>query len=204
MLRRRLFRLAGRQHGFFTAAQAVEIGYSHQAQKHHVDSGNWLRVERGIFRIPDWPAHHFDHLVRWTLWSGGVGVVSHASALAVQDLGEVDPAVVHLSVPTRFRRSAAGVCLHRPLPPEEHIEDRGGYRVTTPSRALAECAEAKIEQQWLDSALGEALERGLTTPRRLRDAAAELGPTAGTRGKSSRRCGTSRRPRRRSAHRPGR
>ncbi|TDB92129.1 hypothetical protein E1091_13280 [Micromonospora fluostatini] len=177
-LRRRLSRLAHRQHGFFTAAQAVEIGYSHQAQKHHVDSGNWLRVDRGVFRFPEWPAHQFDHLVRWTLWSGGAGVVSHASSLAAQDLGEVDPALVHLSVPERFRRSAPGVVLHRPLPPEEHIDDRDGYRVTTPSRALAECAEAKIEQHWLNSAVSEALDRGVTTPRRLRDAASELGPTA--------------------------
>ncbi|MGC4804900.1 type IV toxin-antitoxin system AbiEi family antitoxin domain-containing protein [Micromonospora sp. DT233] len=177
-LRRRLFGLAGRQHGFFTAAQAVEVGYSHQAQKHHVDSGNWLRVGRGVFRISEWPAQQFDHLVRLTLWSGGVGVVSHASALSAHDLGEVDPGRVHLSVPTRFRRTTAGTVLHRPLPPEEHIEDRDGYRVTTPSRALAECAEARIEQQWLDSAVGDALERGLTTPRRLRDAAAQLGPTA--------------------------
>ena len=50
--------------------------------------------------------------------------------------------------------------------------------MTTPGRALAECAEAKIEQQWLESAVNDALERGLTTPRRLRDAAAELGAVA--------------------------
>jgi len=177
-LRRELFRLAGRQHGFFTAAQAVKIGYSYQAQKYNVDAGNWLRVDRGVFRIPEWPTHPFDHLVRWTLWSGGQGVVSHASALVVHDLGEIDPAVVHLSVPAGFRRSARGIRLHRPLPPATHVEDREGYRVTTPGRALAECAEAKIEQQWLESAVNDALERGLTTPRRLRDAAAELGAVA--------------------------
>ncbi|NES13372.1 MULTISPECIES: type IV toxin-antitoxin system AbiEi family antitoxin domain-containing protein [Micromonospora] len=176
--RRRLFRLAARQHGYFTAAQAVEAGYSHQAQKYHADCGNWVRVDRGVFRMPDWPAHQFDHLVRWALWTGGAGVVSHATALSVHDLGDVDPAVVHLSVPTRFRRSAPGIVLHRPLPPDQHIEDREGFRVTTPSRALAECAQTKIEQQWLDGAVAEALGRGLTTPRRLRATAAELGPTA--------------------------
>ncbi|MFI2708983.1 type IV toxin-antitoxin system AbiEi family antitoxin domain-containing protein [Micromonospora sp. NPDC018662] len=176
--RRRLLSLAARQHGYFTAAQAVEAGYSHQAQKYHVDCGNWVRVDRGIFQIPDWPAHQFTPLVRWVLWSGGRGVVSHASALSLHDLGDVDPAVVHLSVPPRFRRSAAGVVLHRDLPPAEHIEDREGFRVTTPSRALAECAQGRIEQQWLNDAVTDALGRGLTTPRRLRAAATELGPTA--------------------------
>lgn len=177
-LRRKLHRLAAQQHGYFTANQALKIGYSYQAQKHHVDYGNWLRVDRGLFRIPDWPAHEHDHLVRWTLWSGGVAVVSHATALSVHGLGDVDPAVVHLSVPRHFRRPATGLVLHRPLPPTQHIQERDGYRVTTPGRALAECAEARIEQQWLDTAVAEALARGLTTPRRLRDAAAELGPAA--------------------------
>ncbi|MPZ28149.1 MAG: hypothetical protein GEV12_17495 [Micromonosporaceae bacterium] len=177
-LRRRLRRLAARQHGLFTAAQAVKIGYSHQAQKHHVDYGNWLRVERGMFRIPEWPADEHDHLVRWTLWSGGVAVVSHATALSLHDLGDVDPPRVHLSVPASFRRSASGLVLHRQLPPEQHVEERDGYYVTTPARALAECAEERMEQQWLDSAVAEALGRGLTTRRRLRDAAAELGPAA--------------------------
>ncbi|MEV4844144.1 type IV toxin-antitoxin system AbiEi family antitoxin domain-containing protein [Micromonospora matsumotoense] len=176
--RRALFQLAARQHGYVTAAQAVEAGYSHQAQKYHVDRGNWVRVDRAVFRLLDWPAHPEDHLVRWVLWSGGLGVVSHASALSVHDLGDLDPAKVHLSVPARFRRSASEIVLHRPLPPDIDIEDREGFRVTTPSRALAECAQARIEQHWLDGAVAEALSRGLTTPRRLRAAATELGVAA--------------------------
>lgn len=177
-LRRRLNRLAADQHGYFTAAQARQIGYSHQAQKYHVDYGNWQRVDRGLFRLPEWPVDEFDHLVRWTLWSGGVAVISHATALSVHGLGDVDPVAVHLSVPRQFRRSATGLVLHRGLPPPRHIEERDGYRVTTPGRALAETAEARLEQQWLDSAVAEALTRGLTTVRRLRDTAAELGPAA--------------------------
>lgn len=177
-LRRRLQRLAADQHGYFTAAQALETGYSYQAQKHHVDYGNWIRVDRGLFRIPEWPASQDDHLVRWTLWSVGQAVVSHATALSVHNLGDVDPAAVHLSVPNNFRRSAAGLILHRPPPPSEHVEERDGYRITTPGRALAECAEMRIEQQWLDGAVEEALNRGLTNARRLRDVAANLGPAA--------------------------
>jgi hypothetical protein len=133
---------------------------------------------RGLFRLLEWPTDEHDHLVRWTLWSGGVAVVSHLTALSMHDLGDVDPARVHLSVPAGLRRSAAGLVLHRPLPPGHQVEDRGGYRVTTPTRAIAECAQARIEQQWLDVAVGDALARGLSTPRRLRDAAAELGAAA--------------------------
>jgi hypothetical protein len=176
--RRRLQSLARAQRGYFTAAQALVIGYSYQAQKHHADHENWMRVDRGIFRLPEWPFDEHDHLVRWTLWSGGLGVVSHATALTVHDLGDVDPAVIHLSVPRDFRRMARSLVLHRPSPEAKYVEERDGYRITIPGRALAECAELRIEQHWLDVAVGEALSRGLTTPRRLRDIAADIGPAA--------------------------
>jgi hypothetical protein len=178
VLRRKLQKLVAHQHGYFTAAQAVEVGYSYQAQKHHVDYGNWTRVDRALFRIPEWPADQHDNLVRWTLWSGGVAVVTHATALAVHSLGDVDPAVVHLSIPKDFRRRAAGLVLHKPLPPASHIEERDGFCISTPGRAIAESASARIEQEWLDGAVAEALATGMTTPRRLRDIAVELGPIA--------------------------
>jgi hypothetical protein len=50
-LRQALYRLAAGQAGFFTAAQALGLGYSYQAQKYHVDHGNWVRVDRGIFVV---------------------------------------------------------------------------------------------------------------------------------------------------------
>lgn len=177
-LRRNLWKLVVEQHGYFTASQAREIGYSYQAQKHHVNAGNWLRVDRALFRMPDWPSDKYDHLVRWTLWSGGVAVVSHATALSVHELGDYNPAQIHLSVPSDFRRSAPTLVLHRPLPATIYVEDRSGYRITTPERALAETAAASGEQQWLDGAVAAALDQGLTTPRRLRDLAASLGPAA--------------------------
>lgn len=177
-LRLGLMRLAARQHGYFTAAQARDLGYSYQAQKFHADHGNWVRVERGLFHIPEWPVSDDDHLVRWTLWSGGVAVVSHHSALALHGLGDVDPARVHLSVPPGFSKRAETVVLHRQDVVSEDIEEREGYRVTLPTRALAECAADGVEQELLDGAAAEALARGVTSRRRLRDTAARLGPRA--------------------------
>jgi len=68
-LRQNLYRRAASQAGYFTAAQAIDIGYSYQAQKYHVDHGNWLRLDRGLFRIPEWPSGVNDTPVRWMLWS---------------------------------------------------------------------------------------------------------------------------------------
>jgi predicted transcriptional regulator of viral defense system len=174
-LRRVIMRVAAGQRGYFTAAQAREVGYSYQAQKFHADHGNWVRVDRGLFRIPEWPVSDDDQLVRWALWSRGRAVVSHATALAVHGLGDVDPARVHLSVPRTFRSQAELVVLHRQPVPEDQSEDHGGYRVSTAARAVAECAEAGLSQELIDGAVVEALAQGRVTRRWLRAIAADLG-----------------------------
>jgi predicted transcriptional regulator of viral defense system len=173
--------LAYRQAGYFSAAQAVKIGFSHQAQKHHVDHGNWLRVERGIFRLRDWPATIEDSFVLWTLWSGERGIISHESALAVHDLGVLDPAHVHLTVPQGFRaQHPAVVTTHGSLEPAD-VEDRGAFRVTTPLRTLLDVAAGQAGQEAVTDAVTEALDRGLVTPRILRARADDAGDRAALR-----------------------
>ena len=84
-LRRRLIALAASQSGYFTAAQALAAGYSYAGQRYHAHRGNWLRVDRGIYRLPEWPATAHEDLVRWALWSRGRAVASHDTALSVYD-----------------------------------------------------------------------------------------------------------------------
>lgn len=166
-LHRALSALAYNQAGYFTAAQAKDVGYSYQAQKHHADTGNWLRIDRGLFRLPEWPAQPDDTYVRWTLWSGGRGVVSHDSALHVHGLSDVDPALVHLTVPEGFRARDAMVVTHHGVVPAEDREQRAGWTVTAPLRTLVDAAAGDLSQEHIDAAVADALERGLTTRRRL-------------------------------------
>mgnify|MGYP007019851821 CR=1 FL=1 len=179
--RARLWRRAARQRGFFTAAQALEDGYSYQAQHFHVRRGNWERIDRGIYRFrefADLPGGAHDHLVRWTLWSQGRAVVSHATALGVHGLSAADPAEIHLTVPPGFRRRKAAVVLHpAELTPEE-VENREGFRVTVPARAIAESAADGTAQEVIDSAVAELLDRGGATREQLLQAARRLGPRA--------------------------
>lgn len=177
-LRRSIMRLAAEQRGYFTAAQARDLGYSYQAQKFHADRGNWIRVDRGLFRIPDWPIADDDQLVRWSLWARGRAVVSHVTALSVHGLGVVDPARVHLSVPPGFRATATAVVLHRTTIDLGQVEDRGGYRISTVARAVAESAADGLAQELVDDAVRDALAQGRVTRRRLREAATEMGPLA--------------------------
>jgi predicted transcriptional regulator of viral defense system len=173
-LRRLLDALAYRQAGYFTASQAKEVGYSYQAQKYHVDTGNWVRVDRGLFRLPEWPSAPDDQYVRWSLWSGLRAVVSHDSALRVHELSDVDPASIHLTVPPGFRAEDPLVVVHRASLDDDDIEQRSGWRVTTPLRTLADVAAGELSQEIIDATLRDALARGLVSRRVVRRRTSEL------------------------------
>src|SRR5665647_2983909 len=172
-LRRALQAVAFQQAGYFTAAQALEAGYSYQAQKYHADAGNWVRIDRGIFRLPEWPADPDDVFVRWTLWSDGRGVVSHDSALAIHGLSDVDPVQVHLTVPTGFGAVDEMVALHVGEVGTDEREARRGWAVTTPLRTLVDAAVSDASQEQVDRSMADALRLGLTTRRRVLRAASD-------------------------------
>lgn len=172
-LRLRVHAQAFAQAGYFTAAQALAIGYSYQAQKYHADHGNWVRVDRGLFRLPGWPSTADDTYARWTQWSGGRGVVSHETALAVYDLSDANPARVHLTVPPGFRAVDDAVVTHVAALDGPDVEDRGAWRVTAVERTLLDVAGADASPEIVNDAVADALDRDLTTRRRLLHRAAD-------------------------------
>ena len=61
-----LYQIAAAQGGYFTAAQARQAGYAYSQQHFHLARGNWLKVERGLFRLRDYPASEREDLIRAT------------------------------------------------------------------------------------------------------------------------------------------
>lgn len=170
--------IARTQSGYFTASQARKAGYSHQAQRYHAQRGNWLKVDRAIYRLPEWPTGEHEDLVRWTLWSRNRAIVSHQSALAVHELGDFMPAKIHLTVPPSFRAEAPGLILHKAKIPKSDIEQREGFSLTTPLRSILETAAEGAEIDHLARAIEDAGERGLLTTKMLRTRVDEFGPKA--------------------------
>jgi hypothetical protein len=173
-LRRQLFQLAIEQGGYFTAAQARKIGYTYQAQTHNANAGNWLRIGRGLFRLAEWVPELHDDLIRWTLWSRSVAVVSHETALGVHGVGELESPYVHLTVPTGFTMANPAVTLHYADLSDGDILRRAGFAVTTLIRSLIDVAGVSADDDQLGRAIREALERGSFTLRQLRARAEEL------------------------------
>jgi predicted transcriptional regulator of viral defense system len=179
--RRKLVGVAGPQSGYFTAAQALAAGYSYAAQRYHTHDANWLRVGRGIYRLPEWPPTAHEDLVRWTLWSRGKAVVSHETALSVYGLGDVDPERIHLTVPPAFRGKAEGVVLHRAQLKPNEKQENAGFTVTTALRSLLDVAAGTLDLDQVATAVSEALQRGLVTKRQLREQAEAVSDRAALR-----------------------
>lgn len=180
-LRRKLHEVAFRQAGYFTAAQARDLGYSYQAQKYHADRGNWARVDRGLFRLAEWPSASDDVYARWFAWSRQRGVVSHASAAEVHDLGDIESGAVHLTVPSGTRSARDGVVLHREDLPLSDVEDRPSFRVTTPERTLLDLATSEMTQEQLTTAVLDATGAGRVGMRALIQRMDAFGPMAALR-----------------------
>jgi predicted transcriptional regulator of viral defense system len=177
-IQRRLFLRASRQGGYFTAAQAIDLGYSYQAQAHHVGAGNWQRVSRGLFRLTDWVEGEFDEFARWSLWSGGRAVVSHESALTVHQIGEFESPTVHLTVPRTFTMTDPELTLHRGDLDQADTTQGPGFRVTTPLRTVIDIAARKPDLDQFERLVADAVDRGMLTTRMLRERSEQVDPTA--------------------------
>lgn len=173
-LRRRLFNVAADQGGYFSAAQAKSLGYSYQAQAHHVAAGNWHRVDRGLFRLTEWVPQLHDDLIRWTLWSKGRGVISHETALAAHGIGELESPQIHMTVPVEFSRRNIAVTLHHLSLPAGDVTGDTGFPVTTVLRALVDVAVTGADEDQLARAIQEAAGAGHLTLRQLRTEAEQI------------------------------
>jgi predicted transcriptional regulator of viral defense system len=161
------------QGGYFTAKQAKEAGYGYPHLEYHVSTGNFARVDHGLYRLTSIPPGENDDLIRLSLWSRNQkdepqAVVSHESALVLHDLGELLPGEVHLSVPRKFRKEPPRGCvLHKAVLSPEDVEERNGFRLTTPVRTLLDVSAGGISQEQLEKAVVEALDRGLVRRSKL-------------------------------------
>ncbi len=170
----RLFSLAEGQGGYFTARQALSAGYGYRLQHYHVGRGNWLRIDRGVFRLRNFPVWDREDLIRWTFWSLGRGVVSHDSALEYHGIGDLIPDQVHLTVPSNFRKRDSRVVLHHGLLDSSDVERSPGFRVTTPLRTILDVADSDLDSDRFGDAVQQGLRSGRVWESRLIDGLASL------------------------------
>jgi predicted transcriptional regulator of viral defense system len=170
-----LYEIAEDNYGFLTVDDARRAGIRPQRLAEMAHRGSLRREGLGLYRLDPFPAHELDSYRKATLWPYGVeGVLSHETALDLYELGDVNPAKIHITVPKRYR-------LRRREPPPSysfHHEDldtrditqHEGLPIVSPAKAIHQCHEAHLRRDLLRQALEYARQRGLLD----RNAYAEL------------------------------
>lgn len=181
---RRLHWVAEAQAGFFTAKQAQSAGFSPSSHTYHVQQGDWVREQRGIYRLASFPEALRPELTRWHLWSmdrsgRAQGVYSHSTALGLYLTPQKRRTELHMTVPKGFRRSGGtpeGLTLYYADLPKGDIAEGRGFRVTTALRTILDLAVGSgaaphaVPRRELSKALLNILERRLITRAQVRSA----------------------------------
>jgi predicted transcriptional regulator of viral defense system len=159
-----IYELAADQFGYFTTAQAHQLGVGRMAVVMMERRGAVERVSRGVYRLIQFPVEPDGQYMEASLWPAGtVGVVSHQSALALYGLSDVDPVRIHITVPKthRVRRAVPRrLAVHHADLPEADQALHNGIPVTSVARTLRDCHAAGLGAELLSQAVAEAEREG--------------------------------------------
>jgi predicted transcriptional regulator of viral defense system len=173
---KRLYETAKMQHGFFTTKQAIHAGFDEKTHSYHVRVGNWIREHRGIHRLAEFPTIDRPDLMLWYLWSQNrqevpEGIYSHDTALSLQELSDIMPSKLHMTVPKHFRRNSRIpeiLVLHKADLSEGDVQDMHGVRVTRPLRTIVDLLESgHVDRTLIGQAIDQALRRGLISKKQI-------------------------------------
>jgi predicted transcriptional regulator of viral defense system len=167
----KLYQIAEAQAGLFTARQAQRAGFSFPLLSHHVKTGKFLHLRRGLYRLADFPEQpHADLFAAW-LSAGEKAVLSHDSALALYGLSDHLPAQIHLTIPRTASHRLAGLRLHTGKLTPQEITQRQGLPVTSLPRTLTDLVSNGLASELITQAIRQALERGLVEAQTLQEVA---------------------------------
>lgn len=176
----RLFQVADNQQGYFTSGQAVRCGYSRTNFHRQISSGEWIKEQRGIYRLAHYPITSHPNLIIWALWSRDIkgeiqGVWSHETALEIYELSDVMPVKMHMTVPKTFRKWTSipeNIVLHFADLSDAEVRVQQGYKITTPLKTIIDIVEeGALSEELIVQAIKDVLSKGLLSQKQLNVAA---------------------------------
>ncbi len=170
-----LYMLAELQAGYFTTAQARQVGFSPRLLTYYVAQQRFQRIRNGVYRLVDFPASPYEDLFVAWLAAGPNAVISHESALALYGISDVLPREVHVIIPRTASRRRHKIRLHTNRIADEDVTNYAGLPVTTVPRTIAHVATSGLGDDLIVQAIHEAIVRGLVSKSELMQMAAQQG-----------------------------
>ncbi|MEV4479944.1 type IV toxin-antitoxin system AbiEi family antitoxin domain-containing protein [Micromonospora coxensis] len=165
-----LLRIAGRQDGMVTVAQALAVGFNRDQIRYLCRTGRWTRVARGCFvPLPQVSASGLRRArIRAAVTSLGPGAfaVLDTAAELHRIAGLRPTSAIHVSVPVDRprpqRRTDTGLVVHQLTVDGRDLCAVGGVPATTPLRTVADVS-LRADRYSAVCALDSALNRSLVT-----------------------------------------
>ncbi|TQF68556.1 hypothetical protein FK531_12070 [Rhodococcus spelaei] len=147
------------QDGFFTAEQAMALGFTGEDVVAAVAAGTWAQPEPGLFRLAQWRTTDLEDVARCCVRLDNA-VVSHQSAAELHGLGHLHPRFLHVTTTASETTRLDRVAVHHSAMPPGDCEHTGAFRITTPMRTVFDLADGGVSQWVLDEVVGDALAIG--------------------------------------------
>lgn len=101
-IRQELWEAALDQYGYVTTSDAARLGVPAVELRKLASRGKLAKVFTGVYRFPEFPVSFHDQFMEAVLWTRDpLAVLSHETALDVRELSDVNPDVIHVTVPRR-------------------------------------------------------------------------------------------------------
>jgi len=183
----RASQLAAGQWGLLTTAQAAREGITRLQLARLADAGVLERLGRGVYATTSSADEHLSLRAAWLALDPArtaeerlkspttAGVVSHASAAGLHNLGDLLDDEHEVTLPQRKQTRREGIRIHRGDLTEQDVTIVEGLPVTTEERTIADLLRAGHDPEHVAQIIGQGVRRGVVD---LTDLAVHLDPLA--------------------------
>lgn len=183
----RVSHLAAGQWGLLTTAQAAREGITRLQLARLADAGVLERLGRGVYATASSADEHLSLRAAWLALDPArtaeerlknpttSGVVSHASAAGLHNLGDLLDDEHEFTLPLRKQTRREGIRVHRGDLTEQDVAIMAGLPVTTKERTIADLLRAGNDPEHVAQIIGQGVRRGVVN---LTDLAVHLDPLA--------------------------